>query len=179
MLENLISRLEEKKQDFSPSTIETNVRNTRATANDRVFLVHGQNEGVRESVARFLEHLDLHVIILHEQPDRGRTIVQKFKDHSAEAAFAIVLLTADDRGGPKEQDPSSYQLRARQNVIFELGFFIGTLERDHVCALYEKGVEVPSDYQGVLFVDLNSEWKLKLAHELKEAGLPVDLNKAF
>jgi predicted nucleotide-binding protein len=118
------SRLEEKKLDFSPSTIETNVRNTGATAKDSVFLVHGQNEGVRESVARFLEHLDLHVIILHERPDRGRTIIQKFKDHSAEAAFAIVLLTADDRGGPKEQDPSSYQLRARQNVIFELGFFI-------------------------------------------------------
>jgi predicted nucleotide-binding protein len=176
MIEGLIARLKEKKTDFVPSI---RGRETRLAATNSIFLVHGRNEGIRGMVARFLEHLDLHVIILHEQPDRGRTVIEKFEGHSAEASFAVVLLTADDRGGLKEQDPSAYRLRARQNVIFEFGFFIGALTRSQVCALYEEGIEIPSDYQGVLFAELNSDWKLKLARELREAGLPVDLNKAL
>jgi predicted nucleotide-binding protein len=63
----------------------------------------------------------------------------------------VVLLTADDRGGPIDQAYEKQSARARQNMIFELGFFIGKLGRDRVCALYEEGVEVPSDYQGVVF----------------------------
>jgi len=146
------------------------------TQSNNVFIVHGRNEGVRETVARFLENLGLHVIILHEKPDRGRTIIEKFEDYSQEAGFAVVLLTGDDRGGLKEEDSSTYRLRARQNVILELGFFLGAFGRDRACALYEDGIDIPSDYQGVLFTKLDSDWKLKLARELKAAGLPVDLN---
>jgi predicted nucleotide-binding protein len=173
MLEGLIARLEEKKLDFSPPERKNN------PIGDSVFLVHGHNEAVRETVARFLEHLDLRVTILHEQPNRGRTINEKFEDHSQEAGFSVILLTGDDRGGAKEQEPSTYLLRARQNVILELGFFLGVLTRSRVCALYEEGVEIPSDYHGVLFIKLDSDWKLKLARELKVAGLPVDLNKVM
>lgn len=149
------------------------------TQSNSVFLVHGRDERIRETVARFLEHLDLRVIILHEQPDRGRTIIEKFEDYSKDTGFAVVLLTGDDRGGLREEDPSTYPLRARQNVILELGFFLGAFGRDRVCALYEDGVDIPSDYQGVLFTKLDSDWKLKLARELKAAGLPVDLNRAL
>lgn len=154
-------------------------KSEQPTQSNSVFLVHGRDERVRETVARFLEHLDLRVIILHEQPDRGRTIIEKFEDHSKDAGFAVVLLTGDDRGGLKEEDPSTYPPRARQNVILELGFFLGAFGRDRVCALYEDGVDIPSDYQGVLFTKLDSGWKLKLAHELKAAGLPVDLNRVL
>ena len=92
--------------------------------------------------------------------------------------FAVVLLTGDDRGGRAEQQYEVQQPRARQNVIFELGFFIGKLGRNRVCALYERGVEIPSDYQGVLFVPLddNQSWQVRLAKEMRVAGLPVDLN---
>lgn len=157
----------------------TRLKDVHRPTGSSVFLVHGRNEAVRETVARFLEHLDLRVIILHEQPDRGRTIIEKFEDYSKDAGFAVILLTGDDRGGLKEEDPSTYPLRARQNVILELGFFLGTFGRDRVCALYEEGVDIPSDYQGVLFTKLDSDWKLKLARELKAAGFPVDLNRAL
>jgi len=130
MLEGLISRLEEKKSDFSQP------ERKNSHAGDSVFLVHGHNEAVRETVARFIEHLDLRVTILHEQPNRGRTIIEKFEDHSQEAGFAVILLTGDDRGGSKGQEPSTYLPRARQNVILELGFFVGVLTRSRVCALY-------------------------------------------
>jgi hypothetical protein len=142
----------------------------------RVFIVHGHNDGAKEAAARLLEKLELEPVILHEQPNRGRTIIEKFEAH-ADVAFAIVLLTADDDG--KAKGDSALRSRARQNVILELGFFLGRLGRTHVCALYEDGVEVPSDYSGVLFVkfDGTSSWMYSVAKEMRAAGLNVDLNK--
>ena len=152
---------------------------TAAVTGNRVFLVHGHNEVALQSCARFIEKLELPLTILREEPNQGRTIIEKFLDYS-DAAFAIVLLTADDRGGRVDQPYEEQLPRARQNAIFELGFFIGKIGRNRVCALYEDGVEVPSDYQGVVFIPIGRrmEWQLELAKELKAAGLPVDLNKA-
>lgn len=143
-----------------------------------IFVVHGHSEGIRESVARFLEKLGLNPIILHEQPNNGRTIIEKFEDHS-NVSFAVVLLTADDIGRKKTDSESDNEFRARQNVIFELGFFIGKLGRKKVCAIFEKDVQLPSDYQGLLYVgyDTAGSWKLLLAKELKSGGIPVDMNK--
>lgn len=146
----------------------------------RVFLVHGHDERARDTVARFLEKLELECIILHEQPNKGRTIIEKFEDY-ADVAFAVVLLTTDDRGGVATAKPETYKPRARQNVIFELGFFLGALERSHVCALYNEGVEIPSDYSGVLFVPLDDggAWRMTLLQELIAAGIQVDANCIF
>ena len=147
---------------------------------NRVFLVHGHNEAVREKVARYLERLNLVPIILHEQPNKGRTIIEKFTDYAG-VAFAVVLLTADDIGGPKGSDPTQLVSRARPNVLFELGYFIGALGRENVCALYEAGVEILSDYSGVLYIPIDSSdaWRFQLAREIKAAGLPIDLNNAI
>jgi len=145
-----------------------------------VFLVHGHDEGTLHACARFLEKLDLPVVILREEPNQGRTIIEKFEHHS-NVGFAVVLLTADDRGGVAGQKFEEQRARARQNVIFELGFFLGRLGRKRVCALYAEGVEIPSDYQGVVFVPLDDgqAWMFHLAKEMAAAGLPVDLNKAI
>lgn len=88
-----------------------------------------------------------------------------------------MLLTADDVGGPSSKSPPELQPRARQNVILELGYFSGKLTRRRVCALYKAGVEIPSDYQGVLYVEMDSAgaWKTKLAQELVEAGFSIKL----
>jgi len=145
----------------------------------RVFLVHGHDEAALQSCARFIEKLGLPLTVLREEPNQGRTIIEKFIDYS-DVGFAVVLLTGDDRGGAADKPYDEQSPRARQNVVFELGFFIGKLGRERVCALYEEGVEVPSDYQGVAFVKLDNRfaWRLELAKELRAAGLPVDLNKA-
>ena len=144
----------------------------------KVFVVHGRDRTMKAEVARFLEKLELEPIILHEQPNKGRTIIEKFEDYS-DVAYAVVLLTADDMG-KLASNKTDLQPRARQNVIFELGFFIGTLGRGKVCALYEEGVELPSDFKGVLYIPLDKQggWRLKLARELKATGLELDLNKA-
>jgi predicted nucleotide-binding protein len=95
--------------------------------------------------------------------------------------FAVILLTADDRGGVKGAEYEKQQPRARQNVIFEFGYFIGKLGRNRVCALYAKGVEIPSDYSGVIYLELDDRgaWRLELAKELKAAQLPIDMNNAL
>lgn len=146
---------------------------------NEVFIVHGHDSGVKDSVARFLEKLGLTPIILHEQPDKGRTIIEKFEAHS-NVGFAVVILTPDDVGYP-QADSSKLKLRARQNVILELGFFLGKLGRNRVCALKKDNIELPSDYDGVLYkcMDERDAWKIELAKEIREAGIAVDLRQAF
>jgi len=144
-----------------------------------VFIVHGSNDAAKETVARFLERLNLDVTILHELPDKGRTVIEKF-EANASVGYAVVLLTADDVGATRTS-PTDLQPRARQNVLLELGYFLGTLGRTHVCALREEGVEIPSDRSGVLYVpfDPAGAWKLRLATEIKAAGIEVDLNRVM
>lgn len=171
-----LSKLGKARQMKGPTAVTRKVPNPGG----KVFLVHGQNEAVRESVARFLEKLGVPPVILHEQPNKGRTILEKLVEHS-DVAFAVVLLTGDDVGRLASDPVDTEQSRPRQNVILELGYFIGRLGREKVCALYEDGVELPSDYEGVGFVKVDGEggWKLKLAQELKAAGILIDLNAAI
>lgn len=119
--------------------------------------------GAKEAVARLLARLDLNPIILHEQPNKGRTVIETFEAYS-DVGFAVPLLTPDDIGATKTT-PEKLLSRARQNVILELGYFIGRLSRTRVCALYVEGVELPSDIHGVLYVPLDAGgvWRWKLA----------------
>ena len=143
-----------------------------------VFIVHGHDDEAKETVARFVENFGIEATILHEQANRGQTIPEKFEEHASEAGFAIILLTPDDVGASKDKI-KNLKPRARQNVVLELGYFWGRLGRGRVCVLHKGGVELPSDMQGLLYVPMNSpdEWQLPLAREMKQAGLPIDLNK--
>ena len=143
------------------------------THSNKIFVVHGHDQGPKEAVARFLEALGLMPIILHEQPNKGRTIIQKFQDEAADVGFAIVLVTPDDvmKDG---------KLRARQNVVLELGFFLGRLGPSHVAALVKDQVEKPSDFDGVVYISFdNGGWRESLARELQAAGYEIDWNKVM
>lgn len=131
---------------------------------NRGFLIHGHNQERKYEIARFIENdLKRKVTILHEQPSKGRTIIEKFESYSS-VDFAVALWTNDDVGkGKTEKELNN---RARQNVIFETGFFIGKLGRQNVIVLYETGVEIPSDYSGVIFISLVDNWKDDLRKEI-------------
>lgn len=143
----------------------------------KVFIVHGHDDWAREAVARFLERIGLEAIILHEQANQGRTVIEKVVAHG-DVGFAVVLLTPDDEGCTKG---GALQPRARQNVLLELGFFIGRLGRDKVCALKRGSLEIPSDFAGVVWeeMDVNGAWKQSLSRELEAAGYELDWNKVM
>ena len=145
----------------------------------KIFVVHGHDEEYINKIARFLEKLNCEPIILKEQPNSGKTIIEKFKDLS-KVSFAVVLYTACDRGGTNDED-AELRPRARQNVIFEHGYLLSQLGQERVCALVEKGVEIPSDQSGILYVpiDKNDAWKFQLAREMKSVGIDIDLNRTI
>lgn len=144
----------------------------------RVFIVHGHDEGPRETVARFITQVGLEPVILHEQANRGMTISEKLIAYGS-VGFAVVLLTPDDLGRAKEADREGP--RARQNVVLELGYFIGRLGRQRVCALLKGEIEIPSDFMGVAYtkVDEGGGWRQELARELQAAGYEIDWNEVM
>ena len=145
----------------------------------KVFLVHGHDDTVKNEVALFLRAIDPDPIILHLRPNGGRHLLTKFTEESEGAGFAVVLMTPDDEGGPA--GASDYRLRSRQNVVFELGFFIGKLGPARVAALLKGDVEKPSDFEGIAYIPFDSGggWKTLLARELHYAKVPFDPAKAF
>ena len=165
--------------DFFKTVLETSLEKSAASKENKrkAFIVHGHDEGAHESVARFLERLGLEAVILHEQANQGRTIIEKVEAHG-DVGFAVVLLTPDDEGAKKGELPKP---RARQNVIMELGYFVGLLGRKHVCALTRGDIEIPSDFGGVVYeqFDAAGGWKQALGRELHAAGFDIDWNKVM
>lgn len=149
---------------------------TAGSGTRKIFVVHGHDSAAKEATARFLTNLDLAPIILHEQSNGGRTIIEKFEMYSKDVGFAIVLLTPDDRGAAQDE-AEELKPRARQNVILELGYFLGKLSRTHVCALYKGDVELPTDIQGVIYIEMDDAggWRTQLAQELVQAKCPINL----
>jgi hypothetical protein len=144
-------------------------------ADGPIFVVHGHDHYLLHLAVRVLERAtDRQVVVLREQPNTGRTVLEKFEQHASIASFAVVLLTGDDTGGSREVDVP--RLRGRQNVIFELGFFFGKLGRNRVAVLTLPEVERPSDIGGLAYIviDPAGAWKHELGRELAVAGIKVD-----
>ena len=133
----------------------------------KVFIVHGHDAALKLSVARLMEKVGIEPIILSEQPNCGSTIIEKIEKNS-DVGAAICLFTADDecKDGTK---------RARQNVVLETGYFWGKLGRDKMVILADKGVELPSDMQGVVYTDMTN-WEFSVCKELKQMEYDIDLN---
>ena len=139
----------------------------------KVFIVHGHNGELKEAVARVIERQGIKPIILSEQANRNATIIEKIEANS-NVNSAICLFTSDDFG--REKTESMDNPRARQNVVFETGYFIGKLGRENVVLVSDGNIEIPSDLQGVVYSNYN-EWKFQILKELKAIGYCIDYNK--
>jgi hypothetical protein len=173
---NLIETMIEEIQFFSS---DGNLLEPKIDSNNksqRIFIVHGHDNEMVEASARFVKKLGFEPIILREQPNQGRTIIEKFEDYS-DVDFAIVLFSPDDLG--KSKGDKNINPRPRQNVVFELGFFIGKLGRKNVVVLHKiiEDFEMLSDFQGVLFHPFQEGWELFIGREIKSVGFDVDLNR--
>lgn len=171
--------LEEKEDSLAPTN------NLDEYDSNKVFIVHGHDEAMKLDVARTLETLDLEAVILHEQQDLGLTVIEKFEQNAVKCNFAIVLLSPDDKGTTKDGGPDTEKFRARQNVVLELGYFIGRLGRSRVLPLVKNpptgSLEIPSDYAGVVYTPYDAEgaWKMKLFQYLLANKYEVDANRLF
>ncbi len=152
----------------------------RLTVRQQVFVVHGYDTLMRDQVVFALQKIGLEPILSDIGHNQGKTLVQKFRDYPY-VSFAAVLLSSDDLGRHRDQSPESVRQRARQNVIFQLGFLIGKLGRDRVFVLYpeEKNFEIPTNYFDVLYTpcDKHGRWQFDLLRTLKNCGFTIDANK--
>jgi predicted nucleotide-binding protein len=169
LLNQAVNGLEEDLADLGESAPPSAPTQPRFANNDEIFIVHGRDSPAKIEVARLIQKAGLRDVILHEQPNQGRTIIEKFEAHGGAAGFAVVVATADDVGG---LDSDHLQPRARQNVIGEMFWFAGRLGRDRVCVLVKGNIEMPSDFAGIGYTEMDDRgaWKAELLRELKAAG---------
>jgi predicted nucleotide-binding protein len=178
---------------FTHSSAHKSIKNDQTgMINNSVFIVHGHDEEMKQTVARFIEKMGLDAIILHEKENQGRHLLKKLRDCS-NVGYAIVLLSPDDIGMTKldflmelKEHPENvlklnYESRARQNVIFELGFFIALLGDARVCALVRSPINRPTDYDGIAYIeyDEHGAWKVSVLKELKSLNYNINVDKAI
>jgi predicted nucleotide-binding protein len=148
----------------------------------KVFIVHGHDRAMLSSVEAFVSRIGLEAIVLAEEANQGRTLLEKFEEHG-DVGYAVVLLSPDDIGRSASANRNEEKLRPRQNVVLELGYFVGRLGRKHVAALVNERkddvVEYPSDIRGIATIqhDANGNWKRLLAREFRAAQLIFRENK--
>lgn len=159
--------------DFEDESSNANVKKNR-TPNNKVFIVHGHDGEVKEKVARRLEQQGIEAIILSEQVNRGKTIIEKLEAYS-DVHVAIALFTQDDIGAAKEEKGNE-KYRARQNVVFEAGYFMGYLGRENIIMITDENVEIPGDLSGMVY-STKDNWEFEMLKELNAAGMKIDMNK--
>lgn len=170
---SLINLIDTMLEDYQLSFSDER-KDKKMADNKNVFIVHGHNENLKLEVENWLYSLGLKPIILHKQANGGvKSIIDKLEKNS-DVRCAIVLMTADDKGKAREE--KSYKDRARQNVVFEAGYFIGKLQPKNVILLYETGVEVPGDLGGCIYIEADEKcgWKEQVRTEFNEMGIDYD-----
>ena len=145
---------------------------------NQLFLVQGNNNEMNEDVLQTLQKLELEAIILNQNPEDEKKIVEKVSN-SPNVSFGVALLSPDDSVCCKDQSSESSKYQADQTVIFDLGFLLGKLGKNNVAAIYwsKKDFEIPDSYEGIRWVEYNQGWYFKLINELKESNFDVDANK--
>ena len=137
----------------------------------KIFIVHGHNEGALRELKEMLENnFKIDPIILREEMDKGKTVIEKIEEYGRQCAFAFVIITPDDIVENKKK--KSFQ--ARPNVLFELGWFCGRYGRSKVRILRQQGTSLPSDLSGLITCDFNekiSEIFLNIKADLESVGI--------
>lgn len=180
-IRSCIAHLEIYKETLEISQFTSENKTAIPSKNEKkVFIVHGHDEGLKNQLEIFLTEIGLESVVLHRKPDEGLTIIEKFEKHS-NVGYAFILLTPDDIAYPisEEKNPDEKkrkEKRARQNVIWEFGFFVGKLGRNKVCCLYKEGVTLPTDVSGMLYKKIKDKVEdvaLDIQKDLRAVGYDV------
>jgi len=178
---------------------------SKMPSSKNIFIVHGRDHKPMKELKEMLYDFGLNPIILHEKESEGSlTLAEKLEEYSEDVGYAFAILTPDDVGCQKneveemksdlvtqvqkekrligaQQFKEIFQIfssRARQNVIFEMGYFWGLLKRKRVCCLLKGDVEKPSDIKGVVYIpfkDSIQDVEVKMMKKLTRAGYEVKM----
>lgn len=151
------------------------------STNRNVFVIYGHDQHAKTSLEAMLRRWGLNPLILDQLPSQGQTIIEKLEAYRTQVNFAVVLATPDDEGN-KANHADEKSLRARQNVVLELGMMLALLGRSRVAILLKDQVKMerPSDIQGLIYIPFKndvSEARLQLAQEMNAQGITIDLSK--
>jgi predicted nucleotide-binding protein len=184
---NLMKALEITKEILEGEDLYGELKSSQSssivpTISNKIFIVHGRDQSLKTDTERFLRELGLIPVVLHREVDQGKTIIEKFEQHS-DVGYAFILLTPNEISFPStendlEDSRRTKKYRTRPNVIFEFGYFIARLGRDRVCCLHKGNVEVPSDIDGLVYkkVDESIDSQgLAIIRELKAAGYQINM----
>jgi len=110
-----------------------------------VFISHGRSNDWR-AVQSFTEKdVKLPTIELAQEPNLGRTIIEKLIDNAKRCDSAVIVMTGDDTANDD-------QARVRENVMHEIGFFQGMYGRRAIILLHEESVNIPTNLAGVAYI---------------------------
>lgn len=179
-IDSIIERLDIiPVSDSALSNGATYSRNQQQAKSNKVFVVHGHDEVAKTSLEIFLHENGLNPVVLHRQADEGQTLIEKFEKHSDVVGYVFILLTPDEvsylaSDEAKADADRTKERRARPNVIFEFGYFIGKLGRARVCCLHTGNVALPSDLNGIVYkkyVTSIEEVGYSILKDLRAAGI--------
>lgn len=173
----LMAALETLQNDTFNELLKQETALAAKDLTNKVFIVHGHDDAAKAELEIILRDMGLEPIVLHRQADEGRTIIEKFEAH-ADVGFAFILLTPDEvayvRAEEAKPDNERHkEMRARPNVIWEFGYFVGRLSRRRTCCLYRGDVTLPSDLDGLIYKQFNKtveEVGYSIRKELTAAG---------
>ena len=111
----------------------------------RVFISHGRSNDWREVQAYVEKDIRLETLELAQEPNAGQTIIEKLERHASSCDSAVIVMTGDDTD-------VEGQVRARENVMHEIGFFQARYGRARVCLLHEEAVTIPTNLSGVVYI---------------------------
>jgi predicted nucleotide-binding protein len=151
-----------------------------APENRKVFVVYGHDKKALKETEGMLLRWGLEPLILDQLPSGGKTIIEKLEHYREDVGFAVVIATPDDEG--RETDKEELLLRARQNVVLELGMMLAVMGRAKVAILMKSDVnmEKPSDIQGLIYIPWKesvADGAVLLAKEMHSQGITIDLAK--
>jgi predicted nucleotide-binding protein len=171
---DFLGYLELALEDIINANPEIDIREPKKVEGRIAFIIHGHDNELKRELQLLLNNAGVNSIVLHEQPDKGRSIIDKLHDETQLAGYAIALLTPDDITEKGDK-------RARQNVILEIGYFLGKLGKERIRMIVKEDIEIPSDLQGILYqkFDESGAWKIKLLKEMQAVGIYVDIQNSI
>ena len=174
--------LDATKEDTFAELRRSRSRGDSPSLSNKIFVVHGHDHLLKTELEAFLYDIGLEPIVLHRKPDEGATLIEKFEKHS-DVGYAFILLTPDEIAYTVDQEDQDdekrrKEKRARSNVIFEFGYFVGKLGRKRVCCLHKGDVALPSDLGGLVYKKVDGSLEslgFSLIKELKAAGYQLKI----